>query len=117
MDPESRRRMTSNTTLICILPCSTAGRKGRFAMPNFLHLLATHNNERGIVATHSEMKKTARRLEKLHAADIAAGIEREADAYILGYSDDTGEIACGFKVSPFPSANDVAAARRLRVAA
>ena len=35
-------------------------------MPNFLHLIATHNNKHGITATHSEMKKTARRMERAY---------------------------------------------------
>ena len=86
-------------------------------MPNFLHILATHNNLHGITATHSELKKTARRMEKLHAAQEALQGQIDADKFILDYSDDTGEIACGFKDNPFTQTNHANAARRIGVAA
>ena|GEM_PF-6924595 len=85
-------------------------------MPNFLNMLAAHNAEHGIQSTFSELKKTARRLEKAYEERLDQSIDPYA--YVLQYADDTGEIACGLKDNPFEHhPNHVNAARRIGAAA
>lgn len=57
---------------------------------NYLNELAAYNQRHGITATFSEMKKTARRLDKL-AAEQEQPVDIEA--YFLDYSDEVGEEA------------------------
>ncbi|QDG87153.1 hypothetical protein [Pseudarthrobacter sp. NIBRBAC000502770] len=57
---------------------------------NYLGELAAYNQKNGITATFSEMKKTARRIEKLDA-ERAEPID--LNAYFLDYQDPTGEEA------------------------
>ena len=72
-------------------------------MPNFLHLLATHNNLHGITATHSELKKTARRMERAFNDRADKAIEAAeflALAYFRKFSDKTGEEAVEHVMNP-----------------
>lgn len=57
---------------------------------NYLSELAAFNERKGITATFSEMKKTARRIEKL---DAERGEPIILDEYFLDYQDPTGEEA------------------------
>jgi hypothetical protein len=57
---------------------------------NYLNELAAYNLRNGITATFSEMKKTARRIEKL---DAERGERIDLNAYFLLYQDPTGEEA------------------------
>lgn len=57
---------------------------------NYLNELAAYNQRNGITATFSEMKKTARRIEKL---DSEQDQPLEIEAYFLDYQDPTGEEA------------------------
>lgn len=81
-------------------------------MPSCLSDLLAHNAKNNITMTPSEINKTVRRMNKLQAAREAERLQLEADKYTLDYSDDTGEIACGFKDNPFTT-NQTNAARRL----
>jgi hypothetical protein len=77
--------------------------------PDFLTLLARHNEEHGITATFSEMKKTARHIAKMHAE---AATYIDPLALVLQYADPTGEQA----TDDYDSArerNRVAAAQRI----
>ena len=58
--------------------------------PNYLNELAAYNQLHGITATFSEMKKTARRIEKL---DAERPDPIDLNAYFLDYQDPTGEEA------------------------
>ena len=69
-------------------------------MPSCLSELLAHNAEHDITMTPSEINKTVRRMNKLRAAQDAERQQLLADQYILDYSDDTGEIAVGFKDNP-----------------
>lgn len=62
-------------------------------MPNFLTDLAKHNEIHGITATFSEMKKTARRMERIYNQNEAARKAVDPLAYILQFWDETGETA------------------------
>lgn len=57
---------------------------------NYLGELAAYNQKHGISATFSEMKKTARRIEKL---DAERGEAIDLNEYFLDYQDPTGEEA------------------------
>jgi hypothetical protein len=57
---------------------------------NYLNELAAYNDRSGITATFSEMKKTARRLERLEAE---RGEPIDLNEYFLDYQDPTGEEA------------------------
>ena len=85
-------------------------------MPNFLHLIATHNNEHGITATHSEMKKTARRMERAYNdradRDVAA-VEFLALAYDREFSDRTGEEAVEHVMNPTECTHHASVQRRI----
>ncbi|GAA1337342.1 hypothetical protein [Arthrobacter roseus] len=59
-------------------------------MPNYLTQLAKYNEENNITATFSEMKKTARRMQKLNDE---TGLHVEIESYFLDYADETGELA------------------------
>lgn len=79
-------------------------------MPNFIHILAQHNNKHGITATHSELKKTARRIEK--AYEVRPDKKVDPYAYVLDYSDKVGEEAAE-NVDAERETNRTNAARRL----
>jgi ABC-type Zn uptake system ZnuABC Zn-binding protein ZnuA len=76
---------------------------------DYLSMLATYNQDNGITATFSEMKKTARRMQKLH--DELGSVEFvDFEAYFLLHSDKTGEEATDNVLTAQNKAN---AARRL----
>jgi ABC-type Zn uptake system ZnuABC Zn-binding protein ZnuA len=56
---------------------------------DYLTKLATYNAKNNITATFSEMKKTARRMQKLHDERGPVDVE----AFFLLHSDPTGEEA------------------------
>jgi hypothetical protein len=59
---------------------------------DYLSKLATYNEDHGITATFSEMKKTARRIQKMHD-DLGTVEFADFEAYFLLHSDKTGEEA------------------------
>lgn len=56
---------------------------------DYLSKLATYNQSHGITATFSEMKKTARRMQKLDDESGPVDVE----AFFLLHADPTGEEA------------------------
>jgi hypothetical protein len=60
---------------------------------DYLSRLATYNQKNGITATFSEMKKTARRIERVVNENEAARKAVDPLAYVLQYWDETGELA------------------------
>lgn len=85
-------------------------------MPSCLSELLTYNAEHNITMTPSEINKTVRRMNKLREVQEAERLRVEAERFIMQHSDETGEIACGFKENPFTT-NHNNAARRIGVAA
>lgn len=83
-------------------------------MPNYLNLIAAYNEAHNITATFSEMKKTARRMQKLNEE---TGLNIDVEAYFLDYSDETGETATDNVINEQRQSNAANAARRLGVAA
>jgi acid phosphatase class B len=79
---------------------------------DYLSKLAAYNELHGITATFSEMKKTARRMQKLH--DERGPVD--LDAFFLLHSDPTGEEASE-NVDAERAQNAANAARRVAVAA
>ena len=75
---------------------------------DYLSMLATYNQDRGITATFSEMKKTARRMQKL--ADEQGPVDVEA--FFLLHSDPTGEEATDNVMAERAKQNQTNAARR-----
>jgi ABC-type Zn uptake system ZnuABC Zn-binding protein ZnuA len=73
---------------------------------DYLSMLATYNEDNGITATFSEMKKTARRMQKLDDERGPVDVE----AFFLLHSDPTGEEATANVMAEQNKAN---AARRL----
>lgn len=89
-------------------------------MPNFINELAKHNAKHGITATFSELKKTARRMDRIYADSEAARKAVDPLAYILDFWDSVGEEATDNVMTERAeraARNAAAAARRLRVAA
>lgn len=82
-------------------------------MPNYLNLLAKYNADHGITATFSEMKKTARRMQKLNEE---TGLRIDIEAYFLDYKDEVGETATDNVMLERIKRNAENAARRLAVA-
>ena len=85
---------------------------------DYLHKLATYNEEHGITSTFSEMKKTARRIEK--AYEVRPDKMVDPYAYVLDYSDKVGEEASenvDTERAEQSARNHAHAARRLAVAA
>lgn len=80
---------------------------------DYLSKLAIYNQSHGITATFSEMKKTARRMQKLH--DERGPID--LDAFFLLHSDPVGEEAVANVMAERAEANAASAARRVAVAA
>ena len=76
---------------------------------DYLSKLAAYNQKNGITATFSEMKKTARRMQKLH--DERGPVDLEA--FFLLHSDPTGEEAVENVLAERAAQNQAAAARRL----
>jgi acid phosphatase class B len=79
---------------------------------DYLSKLATYNELHGITATFSEMKKTARRMQKLH--DERGPVD--LDAFFLLHSDPTGEEATDNVMAERAAQNSANAARRLSAA-
>ncbi|WP_146008911.1 hypothetical protein [Zhihengliuella halotolerans] len=84
-------------------------------MPNFLNLLAQYNSEHGVSATFSEMKKTARRIERAYSERADDGADPYE--YVVDYADPTGETATDNVMTEQAARNSENAARRLAVAA
>ena len=76
---------------------------------DYLSKLAAYNAKNGITATFSEMKKTARRMQKLHDERGPVDI----DAFFLLHSDPTGEEATDNVMAERAEANRKAAERRV----
>ena len=76
---------------------------------DYLSELARYNQENGITATFSEMKKTARRMQKLH--DERGPVD--LDAFFLLHADPTGEEATDNVMAERAKQNQANAARRL----
>jgi hypothetical protein len=76
---------------------------------DYLSLLATYNQKHGITATFSEMKKTARRIQKL---DDERG-PVDLDVFFLLHSDPTGEEATANVMAERAATNQANAARRI----
>jgi len=57
---------------------------------DYLSKLAHYNQLHGITATFSEMKKTARRIQRI---DVERGSPVDLEEYFLDYRDPTGEEA------------------------
>jgi acid phosphatase class B len=76
---------------------------------DYLSKLATYNAKHGITATFSEMKKTARRMQKLH--DERGPVD--LDVFFLLHQDPTGETAVENVLAERAAQNEANAARRL----
>lgn len=77
--------------------------------PDYLSKLATYNQQNGITATFSEMKKTARRMQKLHDELRPDDVE----AFFLLHADPTGETAAENVDAERAAQNQANAARRV----
>lgn len=75
---------------------------------DYLSRIATYNQKHGITATFSEMKKTARRMQKLHD-ELAPD---DVEAFFLLHSDPTGEEAATNVDAERAAHNHTNAARR-----
>lgn len=87
--------------------------------PNFLTELARYNAINGVQATFSEMKKTARRLERAFNDRADKAIEAAeflALAYEKEYSDITGETAVAHVMNPKECDHHKSVERRLMAA-
>ena len=76
---------------------------------DYLSKLAHYNQDHGITATFSEMKKTARRMQKLH--DERGPVD--LDVFFLLHSDPTGEEATDNVMAERAKQNHTNASRRL----
>ena len=76
---------------------------------DYLSELANYNKKHGITATFSEMKKTARRIQKLDAERGPVDL----DAFFLLHADPTGEEAVENVMTERAAKNEANAARRL----
>lgn len=83
-------------------------------MPNYLNLIAAYNQAHNITATFSEMKKTARRMQKLNEE---TGLNIDVEAYFLDYADSVGEEATDNVLNEQRQRNAANAARRIGAAA
>jgi len=75
---------------------------------DYLSKLAAYNQRNNITATFSEMKKTARRMQKLHDERGPVDVE----AFFLLHSDPTGEEATDNVMAEQAAINRTNAARR-----
>ena len=82
---------------------------------DYLSELAKYNAKNGITATFSEMKKTARRIERICIEDEAARNAIDPLAYVLQFWDETGELATDNVMAERAAHNQTNAARRLSV--
>ena len=78
---------------------------------DYLSMLAIYNAENGITATFSEMKKTARRIQKMHE-DMPDGWRLTVEEYFRQVSDPTGEEATDNVMDERAKQNATNAARR-----
>jgi hypothetical protein len=76
---------------------------------DYLSKLASYNAAHGVTATFSEMKKTARRMQKLH--DERGPVD--LDVFFLLHSDPTGEEATANVMAERAEQNAANAARRV----
>lgn len=83
-------------------------------MPDYMNLLAKYNADHGITATFSELKKTARRMQRLNEE---TGLRVDIEAYFLDYKDEVGETATDNVMVERLKRNTENAARRMAVAA
>jgi hypothetical protein len=79
---------------------------------DYLSKLATYNEFHGITATFSEMKKTARRMQKHHES-MPEGWRLTVEDYFRQVSDPTGEEATDNVMNEQAAKNATNAARRL----
>lgn len=79
---------------------------------DYLSMLATYNQENGITATFSEMKKTARRIQKAHES-MPESWRLTVEDYFRQVSDPTGEEATDNVMNERAKQNATNAARRL----
>lgn len=79
--------------------------------PDFLSKLSTYNAVHGVNATFSEMKKTARRIERAYNDRPDTSVT--ADEYFLDYQDPTGEDATDNVMLDCAARNANNAARRV----
>lgn len=87
--------------------------------PDFLTELARYNAINGVAATFSEMKKTARRLERAFNDRLDKAVEVSeflALAYDKEYSDTTGETAVAHVMNPKECDHHKSVERRLMAA-
>ena len=83
---------------------------------DYLSKLSTYNAQHGITATFSEMKKTARRMQKQHES-MPEGWRLTVEDYFRQISDPTGEEATDNVMNERAKQNQAAAARRVADAA
>jgi len=79
---------------------------------DYLSKLAAYNQDHGITSTFSEMKKTARRMEKHHAS-MPEGWRLTVEDYFRQVADPTGEEATDNVMNERAKQNKANAARRL----
>jgi len=80
---------------------------------DYLSELARYNQEHGVTATFSEMKKTARRIGRIVEENEAARNAVDPLAYVLQYWDETGELATDHVMEERAKQNAANAARRV----
>lgn len=80
---------------------------------DYLSELAGYNERNGITATFSEMKKTARRIERICVENEAARTAVDPLAYVLQFWDETGEEATDNVMAERAKHNHTNAARRV----
>ena len=78
---------------------------------DYLSMLATYNEENDITSSFSEMKKTARRMQKLHES-MPDGWRLTVEDYFRQVSDPTGEEATDHVMAERAKQNAANAARR-----
>jgi hypothetical protein len=78
---------------------------------DYLSKVAAYNEENGITATFSEMKKTARRMQRAHEA-MPDGWRLTVEEYFRQVSDPTGEEATDNVMAERAKQNATNAARR-----
>jgi hypothetical protein len=80
---------------------------------DYLSELARYNERNNITATFSEMKKTARRIERICTEHEAARNAVDPLAYVLQFWDETGELATDNVMAERAEQNRANAARRV----
>lgn len=79
---------------------------------DYLSKLATYNKDNGITASFSEMKKTARRIQKHHES-MPEGWRLTVEDYFRQVSDPTGEEATDSVMNEQAAKNATNASRRV----